>query len=73
MIPYKLFERLIADLIEFRTDPCDGTDEQLFETEELVDWPWNANSVQLRDWEDACDRTRVEFEAKVAEIEETES
>lgn len=64
-IPYKLFERLIADLIEFRANPNDKTDDQLLKTEEFVNWPYSASSEQLLDWEAACNRTRAEFEDKV--------
>lgn len=64
-IPYKLFSRLIQDLEEFLVNPCGITNGQLLETEEQVNWPWNADAAQQAEWEATQNRLRPTFEAAV--------
>lgn len=66
-IPYKLFYRLTDDLCQFLNDPRLETENQLRKTEELVNWPWNANREQTQEWSNICKRFQPHLEKVVAE------
>ncbi len=65
-IPHKLFSRLCDDLLEYRTNPCKRTYEQMTAMQDEVGFPWGLSKEQTDEWQSICDRTRAEFEAKAA-------
>jgi hypothetical protein len=40
---------------------------------ESAGWPWNANAAQLDEYQNLMDRTRGEFEARVAICKERDA
>jgi len=65
-IPTKVWMRLLDSVTDFRKDPGPDTEAAMENGLESAGWPWNANAAQLDEYQNLMDRTRGEFEARVA-------
>jgi len=69
-IPTKVWMRLLDSVTDFRKDPAPSTDAAMENELESAGWPWSANAAQLNEYQDLMDRTRSEFETRVAVTKE---
>lgn len=69
-IPTKVWMRLLDSITDFRKGPGPDTEAAMESELESVGWPWSASAAQLDEYQNLMDRTRGEFETRVAVTKE---